>query len=92
MSDLPVFEMRQPGPGMCCLCRSTEGPFSFEKRPTGRDLGLQDWPYCPSCWACYQAEAKSTNSDPAVIARYLVLARCIVNGKGLEFGHTSVKG
>jgi hypothetical protein len=27
----------------------------FERRPTGPKFRLQKWPYCPECWAMYQA-------------------------------------
>jgi len=56
------FERRSPSQDRCCLCQSKEAPLTSEERPTGRDLELQSWPYCQSCWADYQNKNEIENA------------------------------
>ena len=71
-SETASFERRSPSQNRCCLCQTKEGPFQFEERLTGRDMSVQNWPYCQSCWADYQNQDGIESAE-----KYLGLLRAI---------------
>ena len=49
-----VFEYRSPTRSRCCCCGCKLGPDKvIDRRPTGSEGKIQDWPFCPSCYALH---------------------------------------